>query len=154
MARRGMSLAATGGMQGPSSVSPRSGTTRDGNTGSASRPTVRRSWGLNSSRSLRSSPTATVTNLSWRPRGTATPWSARCRWCAITGQLTEVFEYDRWTPTRAPIYILAGLYGTGDVLGERGPCDRACALLWHADWLYVEPELTPAGPGRSRHDEM
>jgi len=73
---------------------------------------------------------------------------------AITGQLTEVFEYDRWTPTRAPIYILAGLHCTGDVLGERGPCDRACALLWHADWLYVEPEVTPAGPGRPRDDEM
>lgn len=61
---------------------------------------------------------------------------------AIASQLTTVFEYDRWTPTRAAIYILDGLHCTGAVLGARGPCDRGCALMWHADWLLIEPEPT------------
>jgi CelD/BcsL family acetyltransferase involved in cellulose biosynthesis len=59
---------------------------------------------------------------------------------AIASQLTTVFEYDRWTETRAPIYILDGLHCTGAVLGARGPCDRSCSLMWHRDWLYLEPE--------------
>jgi len=57
----------------------------------------------------------------------------------IASTLSKVFEYDRWTPTRAPIYILGGLHCTGAVVGDQGPCDRACALMWHADWLIVEP---------------
>jgi CelD/BcsL family acetyltransferase involved in cellulose biosynthesis len=60
---------------------------------------------------------------------------------AIASCLTTVFEYDRWIATRAPIYILEGLHCTGAVLADRGPCDRGCAVLWHADWLYVEPDL-------------
>ena len=58
---------------------------------------------------------------------------------AIANQLTTVFEYDRWITTRAPIYILAGLHCTGAVVGDRGPCDRGCALMWHEDWLQVDP---------------
>jgi CelD/BcsL family acetyltransferase involved in cellulose biosynthesis len=57
----------------------------------------------------------------------------------IANTITRVFEYDRWTPTRAPIYVLGGLHCSGAVLGTKGPCDRACSLLWHADWLVVEP---------------
>jgi CelD/BcsL family acetyltransferase involved in cellulose biosynthesis len=59
---------------------------------------------------------------------------------AIANQLTTVFEYDRWISTRAPIYILDGLHCSGAVLGDRGPCDRGCAMMWHEDWLHVEPE--------------
>ena len=59
---------------------------------------------------------------------------------AIASKLTTVFENDRWIATRAPIYILDGLHCSGAVLGERGPCDRACALMWHEDWLHVDPE--------------
>jgi len=58
----------------------------------------------------------------------------------IANKLTQVFEYDRWLETRAPIYILGGLHCTGAVVGDKGPCDRACALMWHEDWLIVEPE--------------
>lgn len=58
---------------------------------------------------------------------------------AIANQLTRVFEYDRWVETRAPIYILAGASCSGAVVGRQGPCDRACALMWHEDWLIVEP---------------
>jgi hypothetical protein len=50
----------------------------------------------------------------------------------------KVFEHDRWLETPAPVYILEGLRCTGDVLGSDGPCERACWLLWHADWLELE----------------
>ncbi|HEU0031234.1 MAG TPA: GNAT family N-acetyltransferase [Kofleriaceae bacterium] len=57
---------------------------------------------------------------------------------AIASTLSTVFEYDRWVATRAPIYILEGVHCTGAVVGKDGPCDRACAVMWHADWLVVE----------------
>lgn len=57
----------------------------------------------------------------------------------ITGRLGDVFEYDRWITPTAPIYILGGAHCAGSITGDRGPCDRACALLWHADWLIIEP---------------
>jgi CelD/BcsL family acetyltransferase involved in cellulose biosynthesis len=65
----------------------------------------------------------------------------------ISGRLPQVFEYDRWTPTRAPVYVLEGLACTGRALGSKGPCDRSCALLWHADWLEIEP--APPPPSRT-----
>jgi Acetyltransferase (GNAT) domain len=58
----------------------------------------------------------------------------------IVSRLPKVFEYDHWVEPRAPIYILEGLACSGAVLGDKGPCDRACALLWHQDWLELEPE--------------
>ncbi len=61
----------------------------------------------------------------------------------IASRLTTVFEHDRWIEPRAAIYILDGLHCTGAVVGDKGPCDRACALMWHQDWLIVEP---PPGP--------
>jgi hypothetical protein len=57
----------------------------------------------------------------------------------IAGELGDVFEHDRWTPPRARIYILAGAQCSGAVTGDKGPCDRACALMWHEDWLLLEP---------------
>lgn len=58
----------------------------------------------------------------------------------IAGELGDVFEHDRWTPPRAHIYILHGAQCRGALAGENGPCDRACALMWHEDWLLVEAE--------------
>jgi hypothetical protein len=58
---------------------------------------------------------------------------------AIASKLTTVFEHDRWIATRAPIYILDGLHCTGAVMEQRGPCHRACALMWHEAWLHVDP---------------
>lgn len=55
----------------------------------------------------------------------------------VAGRLPQVFEYDRWTPPRAPIYVLEGLQCSGSACP--GGCDRACALLWHGDWLLLEP---------------
>ncbi len=57
---------------------------------------------------------------------------------AIASKLGEVFEHDRWVAPRAPIYLLEGLHCTGALCGERGPCDRACTLMWHEDWLIIE----------------
>jgi hypothetical protein len=61
------------------------------------------------------------------------------RRASIVEAIPKVFEYDRWVATRRPIYVLEGLHCSGSVPGEPGPCDRACALLWHEDWLLIEP---------------
>ena len=57
---------------------------------------------------------------------------------AILGSLDDVFEYDRWTKPQKPIYMLDGVHCTGAIC-RRDTCDRACTLLWHEDWLIVEP---------------
>ena len=62
---------------------------------------------------------------------------------AIAGQLREVYEYGGWIAPPHPLYILAGVQCTGALTGCNGPCDRACALMWHEDWLIIEPDPTP-----------
>lgn len=56
----------------------------------------------------------------------------------VVRRLERVFEIDRWTPPRGPVYLLEGAFCVGRELGDEGPCDRACALLWHGDWLTLE----------------
>ena len=75
------------------------------------------------------------------------PEMAQCagRRFPIVKVLPTVFEYDRWVETRGPIYLLEGLNCSGSVPGEPGPCDRGCALLWHEDWLIVDPAGPPTG---------
>lgn|GEM_PF-1213462 len=63
-----------------------------------------------------------------------------CRRFPIVEALPKVYEHDSWVDTRKRIYLLEGLYCGGSIPGEPGPCDRACALLWHEDWLIVEPD--------------
>jgi hypothetical protein len=53
--------------------------------------------------------------------------------------IPKVFEYDRWVDTAKPVYVLEGVHCSGAIPGEPGPCDRACAILWHEDWLIIEP---------------
>ena len=65
----------------------------------------------------------------------------------VVRALPRVFELDRWTRTRSPVYVLEGARCTGAVLGDAGPCDRACSLLWHERWLQLEPAQASAGPG-------
>lgn len=65
---------------------------------------------------------------------------------AIVERLPQVFEYDRWVAPRRPIYLLEGLHCSGAGAGAAGPCHRACALMWHEDWLILEPEVR-ANPG-------
>jgi hypothetical protein len=63
---------------------------------------------------------------------------------AIAAQLGEVFELDHWVPPQAPVYLLDTVRCTGEICGKNGPCDRACTLMWHADWLILEPEHAQA----------
>jgi hypothetical protein len=56
----------------------------------------------------------------------------------VMQKLGPVFENDEWRPTRAAIYLLEGLHCSGAILGDAGPCHRACALLWHEDWLELD----------------
>lgn len=58
----------------------------------------------------------------------------------VVDRLPKVYELDRWVEPRGAIYILAGLHCSGASTGARGPCHRACALLWHEDWLVLDPE--------------
>jgi hypothetical protein len=56
----------------------------------------------------------------------------------VVCRLPQVFELDRWTPPRAALYLLEGASCEGTVHGDDGPCQRACALMWHADWLRLD----------------
>lgn len=58
----------------------------------------------------------------------------------VVGRLPKVYELDHWVEPRGAIYLLAGLHCSGAATGARGPCDRACALLFHEDWLLLDPE--------------
>lgn len=58
----------------------------------------------------------------------------------VLQRLPSVFELDKWVEPRAAIYILEGLSCSGAAPGGEGPCHRACALLWHEDWLQLDPE--------------
>ncbi len=59
----------------------------------------------------------------------------------IARKLDRVLEGDREDAVvREPIYVLDGPRCTGAV---RGACDRGCGLLWHADWLVLDPSATP-----------
>jgi hypothetical protein len=53
-------------------------------------------------------------------------------------RVDRVNELDRETRASIPVYTLEGLRCGGAVLGERGPCDRGCSLLWHERWLNFE----------------
>jgi hypothetical protein len=63
------------------------------------------------------------------------------RWCEerlrIVRRVQRVWECESHTAPRAAIYILEGLHCSGGILAAkgRGPCDRRCSILWHADWL-------------------
>jgi hypothetical protein len=61
---------------------------------------------------------------------------------AVANRLTRVFEHDRWVDTPRPVYLLDGVHCDGSALGDRGPCHRACALVWHEDWLVFEEART------------
>jgi hypothetical protein len=58
----------------------------------------------------------------------------------IAGRLDQVFEYDEWIAPKRPIYLLEGVQCTGAICRNDGPCERACTLLWHEDWLILEPD--------------
>ena len=62
----------------------------------------------------------------------------------VASRLPQVYEYDRWLPPRGAVHILDGVHCSGTGIGSDGPCDRACALLWHEDWLILERDSKDA----------
>jgi CelD/BcsL family acetyltransferase involved in cellulose biosynthesis len=63
----------------------------------------------------------------------------------IKGRLETVFEHEQWLSPKAPVFILDGAHCSGSCFGEEGPCHRACALLWHADW-FTDSSRTDRAP--------
>ncbi len=47
--------------------------------------------------------------------------------------LHQIYEVGRHTRTTRPFYLLEGLYCSGNL--AKGPCHRACSIMWHEDWL-------------------
>ncbi|MGO8999916.1 MAG: GNAT family N-acetyltransferase [Polyangiaceae bacterium] len=60
----------------------------------------------------------------------------------VATRVTQVYEHGRWIPPRAAVYLLDGLHCSGAGVGGDGPCERACPLLWHGDWLLLEARTT------------
>ena len=58
----------------------------------------------------------------------------------VIRKLDRVFEADRESVVREPIYVLDMPRCRGGSLGPNGHCDRGCSLLWHGDWLELELE--------------
>jgi hypothetical protein len=56
----------------------------------------------------------------------------------ILQRIERIWGPKRHLPVAEPIYLLKGLHCEGVVVGEDGPCDRGCRLLWHEDWLRIE----------------
>jgi hypothetical protein len=50
-------------------------------------------------------------------------------------QIETVYELGSSLPTALPVFLLDGLFCSGDIVGDDGPCHRGCRLLWHRDWL-------------------
>lgn len=55
----------------------------------------------------------------------------------VLRKIDQVWGPGQYIPIKEPVYLLEDLYCTGAVLGEDGPCDRGCRLLWHKDWLHL-----------------
>lgn len=56
----------------------------------------------------------------------------------IRRKVEQVLDGACWVPASEPVYLLEGLHCAGSAIGEDGPCDRGCRLLWHQDWLRLE----------------
>jgi hypothetical protein len=56
----------------------------------------------------------------------------------VTRRLEWFYEDDNFLPAPRPLYVLEGLRCSGRSIGASMPCDRACGLLWHADWVKLE----------------
>lgn len=67
-------------------------------------------------------------------------------------RVERVLDGSAHVPVAEPIHILEGLHCSGAILGADGPCDRACRLLWHEDWLRIEA-APAAGPLRRQDSE-
>jgi hypothetical protein len=59
-----------------------------------------------------------------------------------------------WRRERAEWYVLAGVHCSGTMLSRDGQCDRGCGLLWHRDWLELEPAELRAAPAECFGGEL
>ncbi|MBN2099416.1 MAG: hypothetical protein JW753_07455 [Dehalococcoidia bacterium] len=62
-------------------------------------------------------------------------------YCGKTYKVSKVVDFfhserkrENFRP-RSPLYILEGLICEGKMSHFPFPCDRACPILWHEDWL-------------------
>jgi hypothetical protein len=58
----------------------------------------------------------------------------------VARRLDRVFELDHWVAPRAAVYLLEGAQCPGTPLGSEGPCDLACTLMWHEDWIELDAD--------------
>lgn len=63
----------------------------------------------------------------------------------IRRKIGEVLDGGRRVPVSESIHLLEGLYCSGAIIEQNGPCQRACRLLWHEDWLQMESATGGAG---------
>jgi hypothetical protein len=63
----------------------------------------------------------------------------------ILDKVKQVWGPGMNLPVAEPVYILDGLHCAGAVIGDNGPCDRGCRLLWHEDWLRIEDNRVHSG---------
>lgn len=56
----------------------------------------------------------------------------------ITPRIPRVFENSVTLPVEEDIFMSRRHACSGAILGALGPCDRACLLLWHRDWLILD----------------
>jgi hypothetical protein len=56
----------------------------------------------------------------------------------VLHEVTTVLEFDSTVPAARRVLILEGPTCSGAVLGRRGPCHRACPIMWHPDWIRRE----------------
>ena len=56
----------------------------------------------------------------------------------VVARVAHVREDGEWTVPRGAVYLLEGLRCEGKGVGACGPCDGACPLLWHEDWLMLD----------------
>ena len=59
----------------------------------------------------------------------------------VLQKIERVWGPGLYLPTKEPVYLLEGLHCSGSVMGEDGPCDRGCRLIWHEDWLRFDNEF-------------
>lgn len=58
----------------------------------------------------------------------------------VLAKVERVWGPGAYVPVDEGVYILGGVHCTGDAVGDDGPCDRGCRILWHEDWIRLEPQ--------------
>ena len=59
---------------------------------------------------------------------------------AVFRKVERVWGPGAYVPAAEPLYLLEGLFCSGEALGPKGPCQRACRIVWPERWLRLEGE--------------